>query len=145
MPMTATPPRFAARGTSAEVEQGTAFQPRFEADGLMPAIVTDAGSGEVLMFAWMNAEAVALTLKTRIAHFWSRSRRQLWKKGEESGNLLRVTEVRTDCDQDVLWITATVEGAGVACHTGARSCFYRSLPLGSAPTPGMVMTRDPAR
>jgi phosphoribosyl-AMP cyclohydrolase len=142
--MTSTP-MFAERGTPEQIESGLAFQPRFGTNGLMPAVVTDAASGEVLMFAWMNAEAVALTLETRIAHFWSRSRRKLWKKGEESGNLLRVAEVRTDCDQDVLWVKATVEGAGVACHTGARSCFYRSLPLGTAPAPGMVMTRDPAR
>ena len=139
--MTQTP-LFAARGTPREVERGSTFQPRFDADGLMPAIVTDAGSGEVLMFAWMNAEAIALTLETRVAHFWSRSRRRLWKKGEESGNLLSVAEVRTDCDQDVLWLKVTVGGAGVACHTGARSCFYRALPLGAAPTPDLVMARS---
>jgi phosphoribosyl-AMP cyclohydrolase len=133
-------PQFAPRGAPAEVESGLTFQPCFGADGLIPAIVTDTASGEVLMFAWMNAEAVALTLETRIAHFWSRSRRRLWKKGEESGNLLHVSEVRTDCDQDALWIRATVDGPGVACHTGARSCFYRSLPLGAAPTSGMVMS-----
>jgi phosphoribosyl-AMP cyclohydrolase len=134
-------PKFAPRGTPAEVEAGLTFQPRFDSDGLIPAIVTDAASGEVLMFAWMNADAVALTLETRIAHFWSRSRRCLWRKGQESGNFLDVSEVRTDCDQDVLWIRAMVNGAGVACHTGARSCFYRSLPLGTAATPGMIMTR----
>ena len=82
------------------------------------------------MFAWMNAEALALTLETRVGHFWSRSRSRLWKKGEESGNLLRVSELRTDCDQDVVWLKVSVEGDGVACHTGERSCFYRSLPLG---------------
>src|SRR5688572_5778550 len=132
---------FAKRGTPAEVEGGLAFQPRFDADGLIPAIVTDRATGEVLMFAWMNAEAVALTLETRIGHFWSRSRGKLWKKGEESGNLLHVAEVRTDCDQDVLWLKVSVAGDGVACHTGARSCFYRALPLGTAPTPGLTMTR----
>ena len=125
-----TTPLFAERGTPAEIEQGLTFQPRFDADGLIPAIVTDAASGEVLMLAWMNAEALALTLQTRVAHFWSRSRRKLWRKGEESGNLLEVAEARTDCDQDVIWLKATVAGAGVACHTGERSCFYRSLPLG---------------
>ncbi|HZT49768.1 MAG TPA: phosphoribosyl-AMP cyclohydrolase [Hyphomicrobiaceae bacterium] len=129
--MAATPePRFARRGSPAEVEQGLVLQPKFDADGLIPAIVTDAGSGEVLMFAWMNAEALALTLETRIAHFWSRSRRRLWKKGEESGNVLSVREVRVDCDQDVLWLKAAVAGAGAACHTGARSCFYRKVALG---------------
>jgi phosphoribosyl-AMP cyclohydrolase len=133
---------FAERGAPAEIECGLGFQPRFDSDGLMPAIVTDAASGEVLMFAWMNAEAIALTLQTRIGHFWSRSRRKLWKKGEESGNLLHVTEVRTDCDQDVLWLRVSVGGDGVACHTGARSCFYRSLPLGAPPTPDLVMAKE---
>jgi phosphoribosyl-AMP cyclohydrolase len=134
---------FAERGTTAEVEQGSRFQPRFDADGLIPAIVTDAASGEVLMLAWMNAEALALTLQTRIAHFWSRSRRKLWKKGEESGNLLQVAEARTDCDQDAIWLKATVAGAGVACHTGERSCFYRSLPLGAMATSAdLVMKRS---
>src|SRR5262245_7305437 len=94
---------FAKRGTPAEIEQGLVFQPHFDAGGLIPAIVTDARSGEVLMLAFMNAEALALTLETRIAHFWSRSRRKLWKKGEESGNLLEVAEARTDCDQDAIW------------------------------------------
>jgi phosphoribosyl-AMP cyclohydrolase len=133
-------PFFAKRGTPAEIERGLAFQPRFDDDGLIPAVVTDAASGEVLMFAWMNAEAVALTLETRMGHFWSRSRGKLWKKGEESGNLLHVAEVRTDCDQDVLWLKVSVGGDRVACHTGAKSCFYRSLPLGTLPTPDMVMT-----
>ncbi|MFZ1103106.1 MAG: phosphoribosyl-AMP cyclohydrolase [Hyphomicrobiaceae bacterium] len=136
-----TLPIFAERGTTAEVEQGSRFQPRFDADGLIPAIVTDAASGEVLMLAWMNAEALALTLQTRVAHFWSRSRRKLWRKGEESGNLLEVAEARTDCDQDAIWLKATVAGAGVACHTGERSCFYRSLPLGEAPTADLAMKR----
>jgi phosphoribosyl-AMP cyclohydrolase len=138
--MAPTPP-FAERGTPAEIEQGASFQPRFDADGLIPAIVTDAASGEVLMFAFMNAEALALTLQTREAHFWSRSRAKLWKKGEESGNLLNVAELRTDCDQDVVWLRVTVSGAGVACHTGAPSCFYRSVPLGEPPAADMVMTR----
>jgi phosphoribosyl-AMP cyclohydrolase len=137
----ASPPVFSARGTPAEIEQGLVFQPHFDADGLIPALVTDAASGEVLMFAFMNAEALALTLETRIAHFWSRSRRKLWKKGEESGNLLEVAEARTDCDQDVVWLKVTVAGAGVACHTGERSCFYRSLPLGEAASTAMRMKR----
>lgn len=134
-------PMFAARGTPAEVEKGLAFQPKFDADGLIPAIVTDGASGEVLMLAWMNAEALAITLETRIAHFWSRSRGKLWKKGEESGNLLRVSEVRTDCDQDALWLRVAVEGAGVACHTGERSCFYRLLPLGARPGANLALRR----
>jgi phosphoribosyl-AMP cyclohydrolase len=132
---------FAPRGTPAEVEASLRFQPRFDADGLIPAIVTDAVSGEVLMFAWMNAEALAHTIETRIGHFWSRSRGRLWKKGEESGNLLRVSEMRTDCDQDVLLLKVTVEGDGVACHTGERSCFYRTVAMGVAPSPALPLAR----
>jgi len=134
----ASPSDFAARGSPGEVEQGLSFQPHFDADGLIPAIVTDAASGEVLMFAFMNREALALTIETRVAHFWSRSRRRLWRKGEESGNVLEVAEVLTDCDQDVLWLRVTIAGQGVACHTGARSCFYRSVPLGKLPAKGLV-------
>lgn len=132
---------FADRGSTAEVENGLLFQPKFDADGLIPAIVTDAKSGEVLMLAWMNAEALALTIESRIGHFWSRSRRRLWKKGEESGNLLEVQEVRTDCDQDVVWLKVTVAGAGVACHTGEKSCFYRTLPLGAHPERNLPLVR----
>ena len=129
--------QFAPRGTKAEVAEGLAFQPKFDADGLIPAIVTAAGTGEVLMFAWMNAEALALTLKTGLGHFWSRSRRALWKKGEESGNFLKVVEMRTDCDQDVVWMSVRVEGDGLACHTGRQSCFYRSIPLGPSSEGGV--------
>jgi len=127
-------PTFAPRGSTAEVEQGHQFQPKFDADGLLPAIVSDALSGEVLMFAWMNAEALRLTLATGFAHFFSRSRRALWKKGEASGNFLSVREMRTDCDQDVLWLRVALEAGGVACHTGSRSCFYRILTPPSPPT-----------
>ena len=125
--MASPSPLFAPRGSTEEIERGDVFQPKFGPDGLIPAIVTDADTGDVLMFAWMNAEALALTIETGLAHFWSRSRQRIWKKGEESGNLLRVREIRTDCDQDVLWLKVHVEGEGVACHTGARSCFYRAL------------------
>jgi phosphoribosyl-AMP cyclohydrolase len=132
---------FAPRGSDTQIEGGLAFQPKFDADGLIPAIVTDAASGDVLMLAWMNAEALALTLETRIGHFWSRSRARLWKKGEESGNVLSVSELRTDCDQDALWLKVEVGGAGVACHTGERSCFYRVLPLGERPGPDLRLRR----
>jgi phosphoribosyl-AMP cyclohydrolase len=127
--MVDTPPAmlFAARGSATEIETGTVFQPKFDEHGLIAAIVTDAASGAVLMFAWMNATALRLTLDTRTAHFWSRSRRKLWLKGEESGNVLDIVDIRTDCDQDALLVRATLRGAGVACHTGAKSCFYRSL------------------
>ncbi len=136
-----TTANFAPRGATEDIERGLAFQPKFDLEGLIPAIVTDAKSGEVLMFAWMNAEALALTLEQGVAHFWSRSRGCLWRKGEDSGNALRITEARTDCDQDAIWLKAEVQGAGVACHTGARSCFYRIIPLGAKPTPDLRLVR----
>lgn len=123
-------PLFHARGSTTAIETGLSFQPKFDADGLIPAIVTDANtSGMVVMFAWMNAEALALTIDTGIAHFWTRSRGKIWKKGEDSGNLLLVRSLRIDCDQDALWLSVEIQGAGVACHTGAKSCFYRAVPL----------------
>jgi len=125
--MSPRPSLFAPRGTTDEVEHGSTFQPKFGPDGLIPAIVTDADTGEVLMFAWMNDEALMLTIESGLAHFWTRSRGRIWKKGEESGNFLRVHEIRTDCDQDVIWLKAHVEGVGAACHTGSRSCFYRAV------------------
>jgi len=138
-----TSPSFAARGTAAEVEQSLVLQPKFDADGLIAAVATDSTSGEVLMFAWMNAEALRLTIETKVAHFWSRSRNQLWKKGEESGNVLSVVEMRVDCDQDAVWLRVTVGGAGSACHTGERSCFYRRIAIGQAIGHGAGLTRVP--
>lgn len=111
----------------AALEEGDAFSPRFDRDGLVTAIVTDAGDGTLLMVGHMNAEALALTLETGLAHFWSRSRGTLWKKGETSGNMLRVAEVKTDCDQDAVWLKVTVGGHDATCHTGRRSCFYRTV------------------
>jgi phosphoribosyl-AMP cyclohydrolase len=108
-----------------EREEGTTLAPRFDANGLVTAVVTDAGDGTLLMVAHMNEEALRLTLQTGIAHYWSRSRRMLWKKGETSGNFQRVVEMRADCDQDALWLKVEVAGDGVTCHTGRRSCFYR--------------------
>lgn len=94
--------------------------------GLVPAIAQDADTGEVLMFAWMNREALARTAETREAHYWSRSRRKLWHKGEESGHVQRVSELRLDCDGDVILLRVKQEG-GIACHTGRRSCFFNQL------------------
>lgn len=128
---------FAPRGAAPEIERGQSFQPKFDADGLISVIVTDRASGGVLMLAHMNGEALRLTIDTGAAHFWSRSRQRLWKKGEESGNVLIVSEIRVDCDQDALWVIADVAGDGVACHTGARSCFYRSLESGKAGAGGV--------
>ena len=110
-----------------DIETGTTFRPKFDTQGLMAAIVTDAASSEVLMFAWMNAAALTASLETGVAHFWSRSRQKLWRKGEESGNELEIAGMTTDCDQDALVVRVQVRGAGVACHTGARSCFYRTV------------------
>ena len=106
-------------------EEGTVLAPRFDASGLVTAVVTDASDGTLLMVAHMNEEALRLTLETGISHYWSRSRRALWKKGETSGNFQRVVEMRVDCDQDALWLKVEVAGDGVTCHTGRRSCFYR--------------------
>ena len=113
----------------AALEEGTAFTPRFDPNGLITAVVTDAGDGALLMVAHMNAEALERTLETGIAHFWSRSRGKLWVKGETSGNRQTVVELRTDCDQDVLWLKVTVGGHDATCHTGRRSCFYRTVEL----------------
>src|ERR1017187_2009580 len=119
---------FPARTTAAEIELGTTLQPKFGADGLIPCITTDHATNEVLMFAFMNAEALAHTLRTKKATYWSRSRQKLWVKGEESGNVQHVRELRTDCDQDVLLLKVEQSGAAnAACHNGYKSCFYRRL------------------
>jgi phosphoribosyl-AMP cyclohydrolase len=109
------------------LEDGLDFQPRFDDNGLIPAIVTDARDGTVLMLAYMNEEALRLTRQTGEAHFWSRSRQSLWRKGATSGETQRVVDMRTDCDQDTILLTVALQGKGVACHTGKRSCFYRRL------------------
>lgn len=111
----------------AALEHGETLTPRFDANGLVTAVVTDAADGELLMVAHMNADALRLTIETGIAHYYSRSRRALWKKGETSGNVQTVRELRVDCDQDAVWLKVAVAGDGVTCHTGARSCFYRKV------------------
>lgn len=115
--------------TSFDPEEGLAFTPKFDADGLVTAVVTDAGNGDVLMVAHMNEAALAKTVATGEAWYYSRSRKKLWKKGESSGHVQRVVEMRVDCDQDAVWLRVEQFGAG-ACHTGRRSCFYRAIPLG---------------
>lgn len=119
-------------------ETGLVLDPRYDSAGLITAVVTDRLSGDVLMLAHMNAEALAATQATGEATFWSRSRGALWRKGETSGNILRVCEIRIDCDQDALWVIA--EPAGPACHTGAVSCFYRRVE-----GEGLVRILDSAR
>ena len=111
-----------------DIEEGLGFQPRFDASGLVTCVATDAGSGEVLMVAHMNNEALRKTIATGEAWYFSRSRNSLWRKGETSGHVQRVVEMRMDCDQDAVWIR--VEQSGAACHTGRRSCFYRQVTAG---------------
>ena len=115
----------------AAIERGAVLAPRFNSDGLIAAVATDAATGEVLMLAWMNAEALRLTLETGVAHYFSRSRHALWKKGETSGQIQTVRELRVDCDQDSVWMKVVVGGDGGACHVGFRSCFYRVVEDGA--------------
>lgn len=120
--MTAT---FPTAPDKLALERGAQIAPRFDANGLVAAICQHADTGEVLMFAWMNADALRLTLDTGYAHYWSRSRGELWKKGDTSGQLQVVAEVRIDCDQDAVLLKVRPQGDGGACHVGFRSCFYR--------------------
>jgi phosphoribosyl-AMP cyclohydrolase len=127
--VTDTPFVFALPGSTDEVEEGQIFSPRFDANGLITCVVAEARTGEVLMVAHMNAAALAKTIETGDAWFYSRSRAKLWRKGETSGHIQRVIEMRVDCDQDALLLRVEQQGPG-ACHTGRRSCFYRSVTLG---------------
>ena len=124
----ADPTIFAARDSTDEVEEGRALAPKFDADGLVTCVATDVSSGEVLMVAHMDAGALARTIASGEAWYYSRSRKRLWRKGEISGHVQRVVEMRIDCDQDAVWIKVEQHGPG-ACHTGRRSCFYRVVPL----------------
>ena len=129
--MTTFPPPPDDRHT---LEEGDEFSPRFDDNGLIPAITSDVHSGDVLMFAWMNAESLALSIQTGEAHYWSRSRGKLWRKGETSGHVQKIVELRTDCDQDSLWLKVDTQGAA-ACHVGYQSCFYRAVtPIGDQET-----------
>lgn len=113
--------------TKHDIEEGVTFAPRFDSNGLITAVVCDAHDNSILMVAHMNAQALSLTLETGIAHYWSRSRQQLWKKGETSGNLQTVVSLTTDCDQDALCLRVKVAGNGPTCHTDRHSCFYREV------------------
>jgi phosphoribosyl-AMP cyclohydrolase len=123
-----------ASDTQSDRESGLALMPRFDANGLITAVVTDAASGGLLMVAHMNEEALKLTIESGDAWYWSRSRGELWRKGASSGHVQRVAELRIDCDQDAVWLK--VDQTGPACHTGARSCFYRAVR-----TPGGTLRR----
>ncbi|MEQ8604367.1 MAG: phosphoribosyl-AMP cyclohydrolase [Marivibrio sp.] len=117
------------------LETGLRLAPRFDADGLIPAIAQDAETGEVLMLAYMNADALAATLKTGEAHYWSRSRAEIWRKGATSGQIQTVRELRVDCDQDAVLMKVTVGGDGGCCHVGYRACFFRKAAGDGALTP----------
>jgi phosphoribosyl-AMP cyclohydrolase len=121
---------FAARTSVEQVEEGVDLAPKFDADGLIPAVTTDAASGELLMVGYMNAEALRKTIETGEAHYWSRSRQVLWHKGATSGLVQTVKELMIDDDQDCVWLKVEVAGGGASCHVGYRSCFYRRIPLG---------------
>jgi phosphoribosyl-AMP cyclohydrolase len=116
---------FPPPGPAAELERGAVLTPKFGPDGLVAAIAQHADTGEVLMLGWMNAEALRLTLDTGEVHYFSRARQALWKKGETSGQIQRVAEIRVDCDQDAVLVKVRPQGDGGACHVGFRSCFYR--------------------
>ena len=123
--MCALCPPAPSAASKTEIEEGTVLIPRFNSDGLVTCVTTDAETGELLMVAHMNAEALARTLDTGQAWYWSRSRGELWHKGATSGQVQTVVEMRVDCDQDALWLKVQVAGDGGCCHTGRRSCFYR--------------------
>ena len=117
------------RTTGEQAEEGTDFAPKFDAQGLVPCITTNADNGDVLMLGWMNEEALRLTIETGEAHYFSRARQVLWHKGATSGLVQKVVEARIDDDQDAIWLRVSVAGSGASCHVGYRSCFYRAVPV----------------
>lgn len=121
--------QFAERGDKSEIEEGVLLAPKFDDRGLIPVVTTDVGTGEVLMQAWMNQEALTRTIELGEAVYWSRSRQEIWHKGATSGHVQVVKELRVDCDQDSIWLRVEQRG-GAACHVGYRSCFYRRVPVG---------------
>ncbi len=135
---------FTPRGGKAEVEEGLEFAPKFDADGLIPALAMDATTREPLMLAYMNAESLRRTLEIGEAVYWSRSRQEFWHKGATSGHTQRIVEIRTDCDQDALILMVELVGAG-ACHTGRGSCFYRKVVVSTAATAAKLEWIDPGK
>jgi phosphoribosyl-AMP cyclohydrolase len=123
---------FGRRISVEQVEEGHTLAPRFDEHGLIPVVTTDADTGELLMHGYMNAEALARTIETAEAHYYSRSRKALWRKGATSGLVQHVVEMRIDDDQDAVWLRVKVGGSGASCHVGYRSCFYRTVPVGGA-------------
>ncbi len=128
---------FPAPGPKRDLEEGGVLTPRFDAAGLVTCVTTDADTGALLMVAHMNAPALARTLETGEAWYWSRSRGELWHKGATSGQIQTVVEMRVDCDQDALWLKVRVAGDGGCCHTGRRSCFYRAVVPGGSGEPAL--------
>ena len=120
---------FKKRHTIKEVEEGKFLSPKFDENGLIPVITTDFKTGDILMHGYMNYEALKKTIETKEAHYWSRSRKKIWRKGQVSGFIQKVKEIRIDDDQDSVWLSVNI-GNGSSCHVGYRSCFYRSIPLG---------------
>ena len=118
---------FAKRESVEQVEEGTILAPKFDLDGIIPAVVIETSSGEVLMLGYMNAESLTKTIETKEAYYWSRSREVLWKKGDSSGMIHEVDEILIDDDQDSLLLKVSIKGLGASCHVGYKSCFYRSL------------------
>tara|TARA_B100001758_G_C18103822_1_gene449907 strand:+ start:54 stop:518 length:465 start_codon:yes stop_codon:yes gene_type:complete len=120
---------FKKRDNIKEVEEGKYLSPKFDENGLIPVITTDSQSGDILMHGYMNDEALKKTIETKEAHYWSRSRKKIWHKGQISGFVQKVKDIRIDDDQDSIWLSVDI-GNGASCHVGYRSCFYRSIPLG---------------
>ena len=120
---------FKKRDNIKEIEEGKCLSPKFDENGLIPVITTDSQSGDILMHGYMNADSLKKTIETKEAHYWSRSRKQIWHKGKHSGFIQKVIELRIDDDQDAVWLTVDI-GNGSSCHVGYRSGFYRSVPLG---------------
>ena len=118
---------FAKRESVEQVEEGNILAPKFDQNGIIPAVVTEASSGELLMLGYMNEESLRKTIETKEAYYWSRSREALWKKGDSSGMIHEVEEILIDDDQDSLWLKVSIKGLGASCHVGYKSCFYRSL------------------
>ncbi|PLW77167.1 phosphoribosyl-AMP cyclohydrolase [Cohaesibacter celericrescens] len=124
--------KFQERSSIEQVEESTDFAPKFDENGLMPCITSEAQTGEVLMLGWMNAEALRLTVETGEAHYYSRARQVLWHKGATSGLIQKVIQARIDDDQDAIWLRVEVAGSGASCHVGYHSCFYREVPVDNA-------------
>ena len=121
---------FKKRDNIKEVEEGKYLAPKFDENGLIPVVATDFHTGDILMHGYMNEESLKKTIETKEAHYWSRSRKKIWRKGEISGFVQKVKEIRIDDDQDSIWLSVDI-GKGASCHVGYRSCFYRSIPLGN--------------